>query len=232
MIDDDTYLLMDNMADYLADYDYTKPYYFGAHTVFAGCDGVTKFGDGPAFAHGGSGIILSRGAVETMLKISDTCITKYKTCWAGDIRVALCLRDAGILLQSPGLFTKYPPNNKFYYGDPCTRQISFHHLLVYQTQELFQVELEKKNGNLTLDVIAPYFLSEEIQSGFNRAGGDYTHFQSPSVEECQVACRKDIKCVAFSFANSLCWLKSHIPDTSEAPGTASGVVLDHYKCKK
>jgi hypothetical protein len=33
------------------------------------------------FAHGGTGIILSRGAVLKVLPILDTCIMKYKDCW-------------------------------------------------------------------------------------------------------------------------------------------------------
>jgi hypothetical protein len=48
MIDDDTYILMDNMVEFLEKYDFNTPYYFGSTTVFMGCDGVTKFGDGPA----------------------------------------------------------------------------------------------------------------------------------------------------------------------------------------
>ena len=72
--------------------DSSLPYYFGSATVFVGCDGVTEFGSGPEFAHGGSGILLSKAAMRLMMRNIDTCIEKYKDCWAGDVRVALCLR--------------------------------------------------------------------------------------------------------------------------------------------
>jgi hypothetical protein len=232
MIDDDTYLLMDNLVEYLQKFDSSRPYYIGSSTVFMGCDGVRNFGDGPAFAHGGSGIILSRAAVEKMLTIKDDCIWRYKDCWAGDIRLGLCLRDVGIFLESPGLFTKHPPNDNFFYGDPCTKQISFHHLLISQFQRLYQVEL-KNNGTrpVTLSDIAPSFLREGITSNTNRPGGDYDHFAEPSVEGCYERCRKDRKCYSFVHANSVCWLKSVIPDVKEEQGTTSGVVLSNYVCR-
>jgi hypothetical protein len=132
------------------------------------------------------------------------------------------------------LFTKHPPNNNFHYKDPCTKQISFHHLLLEQTQRLYQAELEKNiNGSgLALADIAPYFLNEDILLGTNRPGGDYTHFYEPSVKECQKKCKSDQKCLSFSHENSQCWLKSEIPTTKVSSVTSTGVVLSHYVCNK
>jgi hypothetical protein len=42
MIDDDTYVLKDNLAMMLAKYDHKVPHYFGAATNFVGCDGNTN----------------------------------------------------------------------------------------------------------------------------------------------------------------------------------------------
>jgi len=65
MIDDDTYLIMRNLAHLLKAYDPSKPYYIGNGNVFVGCDNVKKFGEGPSFAHGGSGIVVSRAALKS-----------------------------------------------------------------------------------------------------------------------------------------------------------------------
>ena len=40
----------------------------------------------------------------SMMTIIDKCIKKYETCWAGDVRVALCLRDVKIFGTSNNHF--------------------------------------------------------------------------------------------------------------------------------
>ncbi|KAJ1563959.1 hypothetical protein HK405_000166 [Cladochytrium tenue] len=99
MIDDDSYVFLDNLLGYLDTQDPAVPLYMGSPNYFVGCDGVRNYGDGPGFAHGGSGILMSRGAVDKLIPILDECIIKYHTCWGGDIRIALCMRDAGIKLE-------------------------------------------------------------------------------------------------------------------------------------
>lgn len=99
MLDDDTYMFMENLRLYLRDFNPDLPFYIGNPSVFKGCDGIRKFGDGPQFAHGGSGILLSRAAIKAMLNIVDECVVKYSDCYWGDVRTGLCLRDAGILCK-------------------------------------------------------------------------------------------------------------------------------------
>jgi hypothetical protein len=102
MLDDDTFMLFENLVDYL-DENFPDPdaqIYLGNPNRFIGCDGVTKMGKGPGFAHGGSGIVLSRGAMRVLVANIDACISRYKTCWAGDVRTALCLRDNDIRLET------------------------------------------------------------------------------------------------------------------------------------
>jgi hypothetical protein len=151
MIDDDTYLMMENMHWLLSQKDPTIPYYFGSPTVFAGCDNVKHFGDGPAFAHGGSGIVMSRAAVEIMLlnppgkQSLDECIWRYRDCWAGDIRLALCFRDMGVLITNPfgpeGLNAGTPHWSSWKYGkDPCHRPFTFHHLTGATMLKIYQAE--------------------------------------------------------------------------------------------
>ena len=85
MIDDDTYLFLDNLEISLKSRNWNEPHYLGVPTYFSGCDGVSKFGDGPFFAHGGSGIIMSRAALKKLVAIVDECIKKYHDCWGNYI---------------------------------------------------------------------------------------------------------------------------------------------------
>ncbi|KAJ3067706.1 hypothetical protein HDU98_009108, partial [Podochytrium sp. JEL0797] len=66
MFDDDTYLLLDNYSAHLETLNPADEWYLGQPNLFAGCDGVTNFGDGPSFANGGTGIVVSRGAMTKM----------------------------------------------------------------------------------------------------------------------------------------------------------------------
>ncbi|KAJ3386734.1 hypothetical protein HDU92_002323 [Lobulomyces angularis] len=146
MIDDDTYLFMSNLDAVLDQFNSEEEHYFGSDTMFKGCDGVTKFGDGPKFAHGGSGVILSNAAIKKMVENSDNCIVKYRDCWAGDVRAALCLRDVGIMLQPMNNLNKGPPDSSFWYPtDPCQRPITFHNLITSQIQRLYLISKRAEN---------------------------------------------------------------------------------------
>lgn len=72
-------------------------------TDFVGCGGVNKIEESPLFAHGGSGIALNKPALThliTQQNVFTNCINQYSSCPVGDVRLALCLRDAGILMES------------------------------------------------------------------------------------------------------------------------------------
>ncbi|KAJ1556537.1 hypothetical protein HK405_002599, partial [Cladochytrium tenue] len=83
MVDDDSYVSMANLVAGLSQRGdgRREAVYQGLPNVFRGCDGVREFGGGPQFAHGGSGIVLSRAAVERLLPYIDGCIVKYSDCW-------------------------------------------------------------------------------------------------------------------------------------------------------
>ncbi|KAJ3227485.1 hypothetical protein HDU81_006703, partial [Chytriomyces hyalinus] len=112
--------------------------------LFRGCDGVRKMGDGPKFAQGGSGIVMSQGALKAMMNIIDVCILRFKSCWAGDIRVGLCMRDSGILVDHVLEFYGFPPDADFGFpDDPCTRPLVFHHSTQNQIQTFHDIERAK-----------------------------------------------------------------------------------------
>ncbi|KAI9164503.1 hypothetical protein H9P43_008362 [Blastocladiella emersonii ATCC 22665] len=150
--EDDTYIFFENLSRALSAHDPGQRLYFGAGNIFAGCDGVTRFGEGPAFANGGSGIVLSRGAVAAMLPLADDCTVKYDDCWAGDVRLALCLRDAGITITNIGsrggstgaggrFMQESPESAKFAFPDNrCDRPLSVHHVSGDAMDKLYRAE--------------------------------------------------------------------------------------------
>jgi hypothetical protein len=230
MIDDDTYLFMENLRWFLKKYNPNKAYYFGVATLFQGCDGVTKLGDGPFFAHGGSGIVLSRAALLKMREIKGKCLEKYSTCWAGDIRVALCLRDAGIFLLHSSRFHGKPPNDQVDYQHPCQRPISFHHLLPSQTQQLHELT---KNGKKRLADMAHHFLSDDLLVGFDRPHRLYKPYKTmelESVDLCKKRCRLENRCLSYSYSDGTCYFRDGIHAAQQNSTFTSGVMLEHYYC--
>ncbi|TPX57601.1 hypothetical protein PhCBS80983_g03742 [Powellomyces hirtus] len=236
MIDDDTYVFLDNLADRLAMYDPDGKHYFGAKTQFVGCDGVRQWGAGPYFAHGGSGIVVSRGAVREMMTGIDACIEKYKTCWAGDVRTALCLRDQGILLHSPSGFFSTPPNKQFWFPhDPCDRPLTFHHLLVKQIQELYNTEkgiiTRIGKGAVTFsDIYWSWHGETEWQANFDRKGADFMSAMLDTPEDCKDICLEKKACISYVFDGRKCWLKDRIPPGVVGRGMTSGVLRERYVC--
>lgn len=239
MIDDDTYLSMENLENYLSQYNPSQPLYIGSPTSFIGCDGVTSWTGGPLFAHGGSGIIISRGAMEKLTPLVPKCIRSYKSCWAGDIKVSLCLRDVGVLMEpvQPFLFNRDPPNSKFGFPDnPCLKPITFHHLLPEQIQKLYDLEtsLNAKGRYINYGQIHQDWMVEKegnVVKG-NRPGGDYHHEKMPNLEECKQKCMNDSVCMSFTYTSSQeCFLKDSIPGLVNSHDEVTAQFASKYYCK-
>eukprot|EP00173_Palmaria_palmata_P003815 Plantae.Rhodophyta-Palmaria_palmata.ctg4172.p1 GENE.Plantae.Rhodophyta-Palmaria_palmata.ctg4172~~Plantae.Rhodophyta-Palmaria_palmata.ctg4172.p1 ORF type:complete len:279 (+),score=32.22 Plantae.Rhodophyta-Palmaria_palmata.ctg4172:108-839(+) len=109
MIDDDTYFFLDNFAAFVkrhsAPEQMTWPLYTGKTFWVASCAQWGKNGeplkskgavDRAGFAHGGSGIVLNGPAMDAMYSGVASCMRRFSSCWAGDMQVALCLRERGI----------------------------------------------------------------------------------------------------------------------------------------
>ncbi|KAJ3091000.1 hypothetical protein HK102_001999 [Quaeritorhiza haematococci] len=260
MIDDDTYLFVKNLKRMVDDFDPEEEHYFGVPNMFMGCDGVKKFGDGPAFAHGGSGIVISRGAIKKMMSGIDKCILKYKDCWAGDVRTALCLRDHRILLEGKPGFHGTPPNQKFGWPkDPCQRPITFHHLYVRQIQQIYEAVEQAREahvekpppppssvGTVTkrLSTAPEYLISygdlfqafykdfdmASLEHDTNRPGYDYKNQPSENAAQCQDMCKSEQQCMAWALDGGRCWLKNGIPSKSSQSGVISGTFPEKYRC--
>ncbi|KAJ3025011.1 UNVERIFIED_CONTAM: hypothetical protein HDU68_007559 [Siphonaria sp. JEL0065] len=237
MIDDDTYMLFENMREYLTNLDSEEPYFTGRNNYYKGCDGVTEFNKkGPFIAQGGSGIVISRGAMKLMIAGMDQCILKYQDCWAGDIRTALCLRDVGVLIKWGNGFNSHSPVVDIEYPqDPCALPNAFHHVLPHQMQQLYDLEMKNKqrNNDRTTNMGEIYASfhnksSSIIENATTRAGRDYKIVtKTPNVTACQDYCKSEKECVSWNYdgIGHVCNLKKFPALGTPAVGFSSGVIV-------
>ncbi|KAJ3219209.1 hypothetical protein HDU67_002205 [Dinochytrium kinnereticum] len=249
MIDDDSYVFMDNLLDLVKGLNHEENHYMGNANVFTGCDGVNNFGDGPEFAHGGSGILMSRGALKAMVGGIEKCIIKYQDCWAGDIRTALCLRDHKILVKGTEGFSGDPPNKNYEFpNDPCKKPIVFHHLLPHQIQHLYTTDQTSHrhhptHGTTYSDVFNHFFHTSGPLSDHDRPGkeleGSGKEVGSP--EACEKMCReysgvdaggRKRLCWSWVLDGKKCWMKEGVEDAVFAKGLWTGSVARKYVCEK
>jgi len=190
----------------------------------------------PKFAQGGAGIVISNGAMKLLMQNIDHCIIKYKSCWAGDVRTALCLRDVGIYLEHFPGFHKDPPNERFSFSKPCDIPLTFHHLLATHIQKLSNLEKSKKalkDSIATMADIYHLFMKPEqfIRKHTDRIGHDMYVGEATSHLDCAYKCESIQECASFVFDGLKCWLKNGIPSlVTSKEGYYSGVMESHYKC--
>ncbi|KAJ3365720.1 hypothetical protein HDU91_002088 [Kappamyces sp. JEL0680] len=243
MVDDDSYVFLDNLDSFLQDFNSSLPYYFGAGNTFSDCDGVQSWRHSTAFAHGGSGILVSRGAMLRLQSLWEFCIVRYHgasrrvltiDCWAGDVRLGLCLRDAGVLLTNVKGFHTNPPNDLTVYGHPCSRPLTFHHLLPTQIQKLYEFELGATQNNpvakITMADLMPEWLDSIPRTNTNRKGDEYKTVLVRDLNACIERCRTDPACMAYSFKDRACALKRKVNILEKESGSTSGVMLSNFQC--
>ncbi|KAJ3403023.1 hypothetical protein HDU80_004545 [Chytriomyces hyalinus] len=243
LLDDDSYLFMDNMDDFLSEYNSSLPYYIGAANKFTGC-GFKTFDEAPKFAHG-SAIIMSKEAVRRIQPFIDLCIVKLHGCFAGDVRTSICMKEAGIFLTRAPVeaFSKFAPNHEFNWPpNPCTKPIVFHHLLPEQIQTFYQLQKHpvNKTRGLTLgEVYSTFYAGMHRLDNMDRSGQDLQVFPNISSESaCRKHCQHNLKCVSWTLKKPMnatdvghCHIKSRIFEAKPMNGSVSEVLKERYECK-
>lgn len=149
MIEADTALSWLNILPWLQTMDPTKPYYLGAQNVIGDLE----------FAHGGSGIVISRGAMDTLEEArSSIGKTYYDEKWeeatarscCGDAIVAEALKAVDIPLTGawPIIQGETISTIDFHKDNWCSVPTTWHHVSPIQVDAhwQFQVEWAKKHG--------------------------------------------------------------------------------------
>jgi len=115
MIDDDTFIFLDNLARFLLEQSsgisspQDVPLYFGnpfSVVIPLSEDDASTGTENTSisFAHGGSGIVLSSKAMKTIVPHIPWCMRTWQSSPHGDARVALCLYSFDILLTPKLLY--------------------------------------------------------------------------------------------------------------------------------
>lgn len=166
----------------------------------------------------------------------DNCIVKYKSCFAGDVRLGLCLRDSGVLLTRSFAFHKQPPQ-MVRNTNACQKSITFHHMLVKQIQELWDFESKWSTSNKNLITFSDIYRAvvdkdydKVVMVDTDMPGFDIKHFNGTDSASCQTSCRNEPRCVSFSYYDGECWLKDVFPHRKERKNFVSGIFMENFKC--
>lgn len=186
---------------------------------------------------GGAGILISRGALDRLVPIIKDCKIKFRDCTAGDVRMALCFREAGILLTRNVQFNAFPPS-LFNLRSPCEEPLTFHHLLPFHFEELHYLD----HGDVRISNLFHYYAKKnsdaidklgDLEIDSDRIGLDYETVDNIlSPQQCYDLCREEEQCAAFTYISPHCWLKHGIPGASFREGAYSGAFPEKFICRK
>lgn len=211
-IDGDSYLNAENLVRHLSKYDPSQHVYMG-HRVSAG-----KY----AFAHGGSGVILSRHSMKYMFgtkEMSDKMISKYNKGITdlGDLAVCVMVVDEfdAKLVHVPGLTGQRPDSFAYERNDWCSPVLGFHHMGPHDIETFWEYEqaFAARYGSNTPILIAdlyrdfamPY-MEETKHAWTNKNSRSQKRENVTSIEDCRKSCEDDRWCVQYTYtpAEELC----------------------------
>ncbi|PBP25808.1 hypothetical protein BUE80_DR003251, partial [Diplocarpon rosae] len=215
-IDADTYLVWSNIRMWLSTLNPNNKYYFGS--------GV--FISGTTFAHGGSGIFLSRASMyELAVKNKGTADrwdfkTHEKCC--GDLILGMALKECGISFQDiwPLASGEAPSTMPFGPGTPdywCRPALTMHHVGPDEMRNFSAFEQRRSNKSEILthtelfrNFVMPSAVSEREnwdnlaadKGEFGKTGGVTS--EAASFEDCAHACEVDERCFQYSHHGHTC----------------------------
>lgn len=148
-IESDTYLVWNNLLEYLSNFDASKPYYIGKHLYIKNIE----------FGYGGAGFILSNPAVRKVTEHRSIRIKDYEdftaTHWVGDCALGKALDDVKVSLhkafphlQGDSPATLDPATTKLDRDAWCYPAVTYHHVSPSEIEDLWTFEQDwyKKVG--------------------------------------------------------------------------------------
>lgn len=239
IIESDSYVLWGNLLRWLSGFDASKPYYLGMQMQV----------DDIIFAYGGSGIILSRPALEKVVRHRQDNLKSYDEFtaahWAGDCVLGKALSDAGVDLffSWPNVFTESPVEMNFNYsiGDLrpwCHHVASYHHLKPADILEFSEFEKShppnflQRHRDTFLHYILPRLQPE--RPDWDNLCEDDDEAGNGSASDCRNACRAQADCVQYLFSDKGCKTSSivrlgHAHAASNTDKRTSGWLLDRVE---
>lgn len=236
LMDDDSYFFADNIGRWLDTLDPNKPYYLGS--AVAGLQHV--------FAHGGSGIILSRGLMEMAFgdEHSDEWVDEYseralKEC-CGDYVLAAFLKeklDVGLNLAVSGKRFQGEDfaNVAFNKHNWCSDIVSFHHTtsrnieLLWEYERIRGYSARARNNH----VFSPQDGIMAARSKMSITYGDiYTDFVKPYMQPMRSMWDNGAKDFEYSWARDVKEGKANIDDYLRNDGFSDKPYTSVDKCRQ
>lgn len=206
-IEADSHILWASLLEYLATLDETRPLYAG----------VKVFIDAIGFAHGGSGFIVSRPAMQLVVEHFNSHQLEFEDFtdhhWAGDCVLGKAFADAGVpvseawpLLQGdpPGMVPYAGPDGRpMPFSDEriwCNKAVSYHHIDPSTIGELWKFE-QQWNGSLSHREVFEHFIlprMKDVQTDWDNQS-DSILGTAGSLEECRSRCEETRGCLQYAF---------------------------------
>lgn len=218
----DTYVNYDNLHRFLARFDPRRPYYFGSPVWPA------KRKKKTVFAHGGTGYVLSRAALDRLMARGRMFAENQhfpgthlfgedlsKQC-CGDEVLAQVLRKSGVPLRGywPMFNGEKPLTVRFGREHWCEAVITMHHLSEDDFTGLSQWEKARSHPSRPLmfeelfTMIQPHL--QERADDWSNLSDDKVFKQaniaSTSVDQCYSACLRDTSCLQYEHSGKECRL--------------------------
>ncbi|KAF1958575.1 hypothetical protein CC80DRAFT_14866 [Byssothecium circinans] len=218
----DTYVNWDNMHRFLSHFDPETPHYFGS-PVWPRKKTV--------FAHSGSGIVLSRAALNKLMSRGRMFAENHhapgthlfgqdmtKEC-CGDEVLAKVLKQSGVSLRGYWpMFNGETPSTARFGGEQwCEAILTLHQMSSddYAGLERWESSRRHPSEPLTFEELFTYIepsLRERVDDWTNMSDNIIhrgKHVSTKSFDACHAACMKDRKCIQFEHFGNTCRL-SHI----------------------
>ncbi|KAI0532008.1 hypothetical protein GGR58DRAFT_523655 [Xylaria digitata] len=224
-IEPDTYMIWQNMLEYLGRFNPDEPHYIGTGMYI---------GD-VLFAHGGSGFMISKPAMKMVMKYwkeNQDWFDQYTAKeWAGDMVLGRAMKDAGVPLfsASPHLQGNSLTGldwtlNKHDKPAWCYAPLTFHHMTTREFHMIWEFEeawLHYKKGMKTLRFrdIFNRVVQAQLRSGRGIWKlSDEGKASLPEEERkaqvsfghCRAVCESKPSCIQFSFAPQKCIISNEL----------------------
>ncbi|EGP84766.1 uncharacterized protein MYCGRDRAFT_24569, partial [Zymoseptoria tritici IPO323] len=243
-VEADTYLLWSSLLVDLAARPWTDDLYVGSEVII----------EDLAFAHGGSGFLLSRSALEKFAKTFNSDQSHWESVneklWVGDHIFAVALQEAGVHLQNgfptwqgdPLSFLDLRPDGGLW----CSTAVTSHHQTPAEIEDIWNLEQTIISGRAKgrtkresqvlrhRDIFEQYVLPriQESRTAWNNqptvAGREDRSetVEVSSLLECEGMCERDKTCLQFAVHdNKECKTTSKVVLGEEAEGFESGWML-------
>ncbi|KAH0541516.1 hypothetical protein FGG08_003991 [Glutinoglossum americanum] len=237
-IDADTYVMWPNLLRWLKDKDHKKPLYFGSPAMFKD---VT-------FGHGGTGYLVSNGAMQEVVGKNPDVAKNYEdeaanSC-CGDHVIGKLFFDHGIeLTRANPSFNGEPPYSVAFAMDRwCEPVVTFHHMLASDVEDMWEFERENATANRDIifaDIFAHFVEPQLIEErecwdnySENERWENVDGRSNLTYADCKKACEDDEDCRQFMFKKGSCKTSPYVKAGWKLPAgdtMKSGWLLDRTK---